>query len=93
MALGVTPGYHMMICSQDFRVHRHVMNRRLVRNARKSSDPVLWNLSCSYATTLVGEAIHLIAAPNAPLAIALAVKWGYMGSCDNMRAREGFVRS
>ena len=51
MALDVTLGYPKTVCSQDFRVYRHVMIRRLVRNARKSSNPVLWNLSSYYTTT------------------------------------------
>ena len=51
MSLGVTLGYPKMVCSQDFRVYRHVMIRRLVRNARKSSNPVLRNLSRSYTNT------------------------------------------
>ena len=38
MSLDVTLGYPKMVCSQDFRVYRHVMIRRLVRNARKSSN-------------------------------------------------------
>ena len=48
MSLDVTLGYPKMVCSQVCRVYRHVMIRRLVRNARKSSNPVLRNLSCSY---------------------------------------------
>ena len=51
MSLDVTLGYPKTVCSQDFRVYRHVMIRRLVRNARKSSNPVLWNLSSYYTTT------------------------------------------
>ena len=51
MSLDVTLGYPEMVCSHVFRVYRHVMYRRLVRNARKSSNPVIWNISCSYTTT------------------------------------------
>ena len=45
MSLGVrvTLGYPKMVYSQVFRVYRHMMYRRLVHNARKSSNPVLWN--------------------------------------------------
>ena len=51
MSLDVTLGYPKMVCSQVFRVYRHVMIRRLYRNARKSSNPILRNLSCYYTTT------------------------------------------
>ena len=51
LSLGVTPGYPIMVCSHVFRVYRHMMYRRLVRNARKSSNPVLWNIICPYTTT------------------------------------------
>ena len=51
MSLDVTLGYPKMVCSQVFRVYIHVMIRRLVRNARKSSNPILRNLSCYYTTT------------------------------------------
>ena len=51
MSLDVTLGYPKTVCSQDFRVYRHVMYMRLVRNARKSTNPVLWNLSSYYTTT------------------------------------------
>ena len=51
MSLDVTLGYPKTVCSQVFRVYRHVMIRRLVRNARKSSNPILRNLSCYYTTT------------------------------------------
>ena len=39
----VTLGYPKMVCSQVFRVHRHVMIRRLYRNARTRSNPILRN--------------------------------------------------
>ena len=51
MSLGVTLGYPKMARSQIFRVYTHVMYMRLLRNARKSSNPVLWNISCSYTNT------------------------------------------
>ena len=53
MSLDVTLGYPKMVCSQIFRVYRHVMIRslRLVRNVRKSSNPVLWNISCFFTNT------------------------------------------
>ena len=51
VSLDVTLGYPKMVCSQVFRVYRHVMIRRLVRNARKSSNPILRNLSSYYTTT------------------------------------------
>ena len=98
MSLSVTLGYPMMVCSQVFRVYRHVMNRRLVHNARNSSNHVLQNLSCSYTSSNylgLGWAIYFIAAPNAPLAIVLAVNLGYMVLLVwvNTRTRVGFVRS
>ena len=37
--------------------------------------------------------LYFIAAPDAPLAIVLAVNLSYMGSWVNVRARVGFVRS
>ena len=89
MSLDVTLGYPKMV----FRVYRHVMIRRLVRNARKSSNPILRNLSCSYTTTQALEAIYFIAAPISPLAIVLASKCGCMRLWVNTRTREGFVRS
>ena len=51
MSLDVALGYPKMVCSQDLCVYRHVMIKRLVRNARKSSNPILRNVSCSYTTT------------------------------------------
>ena len=51
MSLDVALGYPTMVCSQCFCVYSHVMIRRLCRNARKSSNPNLRNLSCSYTTT------------------------------------------
>ena len=51
MSLDVTLGYPKTGCSQVFLVYRHVMIRRLVRNARKISNPTLRKLSCSYTTT------------------------------------------
>ena len=43
MSIGVALGYSKMVCSHDFRVYRHVMVTRLLRNARKSSTPILRN--------------------------------------------------
>ena len=72
------------------------MIRRLYHNARKSSNPISFGIPSELKLFLyyyLAEAIYFIDDPNAPLAIVLAIKWGYMGLCDNMRARERFVRS
>ena len=63
----------------------HVMNRprRLVRNARTSSDPVLWNLRCSYANTWARLQCHvstlslLLMVHLQSSSLSNAVAWGY----------------
>ena len=51
MSLGVALGYPIMVCSQFFGVYAyiHVMCMRLYRSARKSTNPIPRNISCSYA--------------------------------------------
>ena len=94
MSLAVTLGYPKMVCSHVFRVYRHVMIRtqETCTQCSKEFEPYPSELKLLLYYYLA-SAIYFIAGPNAPLAIVLAVKWGYMGLYDNMRAREGFVRS
>ena len=91
MSLGVILGYPMMVCSQGFRVYRRVISTRLYRNDRKSTNPILWNLSCSYTTAYAMLSTLSLLLLNAPLAFVLAANLSYMGLWVpvNMRTRVG----